>query len=102
MSEDYSNSFFKPKPRCPKTDACLDMPCSVDPFACTEGWWRRNVKTFMNMIKDEFGYEVEIDIDHLEDLKVDIRVDGKYIMSAKNKEEIATVLKTVYSVLSVF
>lgn len=102
MEEDYSNSFFKPKPRCTKIDSCMDLPCSVDPFICSEGWWRRNIKNFIEMIEEEFDYKVEIDIDEIDNMTVDVRVDNKYIMTAKSKEEISTILKTVYSVLSVF
>lgn len=100
--DEYSNSFFKPKPSGDRRAHMDDSPCSLDAFSCTEGWWKRNIKTFCEMIEDEYDLKVDIDSDELLDGRVDVRIGGTYVMTAASKEEVSTILRTAYSMLAKF
>jgi len=99
--ETYENSFFRPKPRDKKPCDSQDCPCLLNAFACTEEWWEKHIKTFIDMCSNEYGKEVTIDTDDLE-LKhtVDVCLDGKYVMTAKSAKETASIIKTIYSMLT--
>lgn len=100
--ETYENSFFRPKPR--ERKCCtIDEPCRVNSFSCTKSWWERNIKTFIDMAADEYGKSIIIDTDELEYKgTVDVRIDDAYVMTAKSKEEISTILKTIFSMLTLY
>ena len=53
------------------------------------------------MAENEYKNKIEIDIDEFDDKHtVDVRVDGKYVATAKSKEELAVILKSIYSMLT--
>lgn len=100
--ETYENSFFRPKPN-DRKKCCheLDEPCKLNAFACTKTWWETNIKKYIKMAEDEYKNKIEIDIDEFDDKHtVDVRVDGKYVATAKSKEELAVILKSIYSMLT--
>lgn len=99
----FNENFFRPKPRNPRSTDHIDAPCPLDAFSCTDAWWKRHIKTFADRIEKEYGKSVEIDTDKMDERgRVDVRIGSRYIMSAKNKEEVSVILKTAYSCIGVF
>lgn len=77
----------------------MKEPVDKDAFAMGEGFYDRNVRTFADMIRKEFGREVGIDLDRLDDGTARVELDGRYVMDVRDRHELALTLKVLYNSL---